>query len=166
MDRLTVAIVNKKAFIQMVQQYHQDFQIILNRKIYGEDLLAEGKSTSFLSHVLMNHDGLIGILLGYGRDNALWYHQKYRLHSAQERAEFCEKFDLGFRLTDELGSVWSDEEYAKFREEWPYLPSFRADPTSLEAKHLRKQYLETREVIRQYYAGKDFLEATLKLLTS
>jgi hypothetical protein len=171
-DQSTITIINKKTFIKKIQQYNIDFQIVLNREVYGEELLAEGLSKSFLSEVLMHHDGLIGTLLGYGRDHAFWYHQRYCLHSNQEKAEFCEKFYLGFKLTDEIGESWTDEEYAKFREEknasivWTFPPCFRADPSSVETQNLRRQYLETREAIADYYSGKDFLEATLRLLTS
>ena len=171
-DDLTITLVNKSAFIQKVRQHDADFHMVLNRKICGEELLMEGLSKSFLAEVLMHHDGLIGTLLGYGRDHAFWYHQKYRLHSDKEKREFGKKFYLASNLPDEIGRSWTDEEYARFRKDnktsalWTFPPCFRADPTSSETRNLRRQYLETRQLIANYYSGKDFLETTLRLLTS
>ncbi len=39
-----------------------------------------------------------------------------------------------------------------------------ADPDSSETQALKKEFLEVRQKILDYYKGKDFFEATLSLL--
>lgn len=174
---VSILLINKKAFIEKVNQHLDDFKMILNRDVNGETLLEELKSKPFLSEVLMNHDGLIGILFGYGRENAFWYHQRYHLQSDEQKREFYQKFQLKCKLSDELGSLWTEEDSELFIEnveiqlnskdlEWIPLPVCRADLTSSETQELRLKYLKTRQALLDYYKGKDFLEATLRLLTS
>ena len=62
--------INKESFLQKVQHYADDFKRILNRDVTGEELLREGMEKSFLSEVLCDHDLLMGILFGFGRNNA------------------------------------------------------------------------------------------------
>lgn len=171
---LIIGIIHKEKFAHTLEKYHHDFEAVLNCKMNAEELLNERIYKPFLSTVLRNHDGLIGTLLGYGRDHAFWYHQKFQLHSTEEKEAYCRQCHIPFPSTAEIGAIWTDEEQLQFQEEkqnwltqmWTYPPSFRADRSTAEAIYLRKQYLETRNQIRDYYAGKDFLEATLTLLTS
>lgn len=171
-ENLTIILVNNSSFIQMVREHRDDFKAILNKEADGEALLKEGSLKPLLSEVLMDHDGLIGIMLGYGRDNAFLFHQKYQIASCAD--------------TEQLGSAWTDEETAIFSKQlesisWMSehitgshlkdlelisLPGFRADPSSSETQSLRRHYLKTRQAIIDYYKDKDFLEATLKILTS
>ncbi|MGC1878542.1 MAG: hypothetical protein WA678_04105 [Rhabdochlamydiaceae bacterium] len=62
--------INKESFLQKVQHYADDFKRILNRDVTGEELLKEGMEKSLLSEVLCDHDLLMGILFGFGRNNA------------------------------------------------------------------------------------------------
>lgn len=47
-----------------------------------------------------------------------------------------------------------------------HLPGFRAAFNSAETQSLRKRYFQARNTLTEYYKGKNFLEATLRLLTS
>ncbi|MES2272914.1 MAG: hypothetical protein V4487_01835 [Chlamydiota bacterium] len=156
-----MTIVDKAHFDRVVRENMQDFQIVLGRKIIDSQvLLNEALLSPFLCEVLKNHDGLIGTVLGYGRENAWAF---YNRDEAKE----------GF-----LGSAWEpellDEMIVRLsKKDWSfeawdlsdlYFPSFAADPESDETKKLKQLYREDREKIVRYYKGKDFVEATLRLL--
>ena len=171
-DELSIVLINRKAFIQTVRENIQDFTKILGRDVDPEKLLQEAEHKPLFSDILMNHDGLIGTLLGYGRENAFWFHQKYRMHLEEERNVFRQVFQLQFALTDEFSGPWTDREDANCCSlsddpsglDDVLLPGFRANFSSDETQSLRTQYLETRQTILNYYQGKDFLETTLDLL--
>ncbi len=169
--------INKKNFVQTVARYADNFKRILNREVTGEDLLKEGTCKPLLSEVLANNDELIGILLGFGRENAHLFHLRSQLASEKEEADFCERFHFG--------SPWEkeDEELDKKLESIGWisayitgnhlknldlinLPGFCANVDHPETLHLKKHYIETKQKIIDYYKDKDFLEATLQVLTS
>lgn len=178
LNNLLVLLINKNAFIRKVEQHLEDFQTILHRDIKGEEILVEAQSRPLLTHVLMNHQLLIGILLGYGRENACMFHQKCQLTTEEEKRDFFEKTGLN--------SAWTAEEFEEFRKQFDSigwidtyitgahikdlnlmtLPGFAAILNSAETEELRNQYLETKKAIIEFYKDKDFLETTLKLLTS
>ncbi len=173
-----ITLINKQSFIQKVKQHADDFKTILNREVTGEELLKERTDKRLFSEILMNHDGLIGTLLGYGRDNAFLFHQKSQLPSDQEKRDFFEQSGLD--------CIWTEEECEDFRKKFESvtwinsyitgshlknldlmtLPSFAVLLSSPETQYWRKHYLETKQIIIEFYKDKDFLEATLKLLTS
>lgn len=169
---LSIVLINKKTFTQIVNDHIDDFKKVLNREVNMEKLLKE-------TDVLLNHDGLLGILLGYGRENALWFYQNNNLFSEKERAEFYEKFHPKIAFTEELGSLWTEEELQNLSKQrisngaihspnldYVSLPTFRADFSSSETQALRENYLKTQQKIVEYYKDKDFLQTTLELLTS
>lgn len=157
-DWISIILVNEKIFDEIIIKNKKDFQVALNREeINGSQLLEEAKHTNFINKILKNHQALIGILLGYGRDNSwkFW--------------EACEKHQ-------KLQCVWADDNYPylppedtlkknDIEESFYYsCPSFAGDPSSKKSLALKKDYFSTREKICCFYKNKDFLEATLSLL--
>lgn len=163
-DYLTIIVLNNEKFAQVINERKSDFESILGREVIGETMLEEVKSKKLFSDIFENHDGLIGIVLGYGRNNSLLFYQKYRLFSGEERQKFCEKNHLSLG-NEELGFAWTEDEFMALSQKFD-LPMFRADPLSTETQNLRKKYLEAKKLLEEQYRGKDFLETTLKLLTS
>jgi len=156
---ISILIVNEDRFNDVVNKHKKDFQEVLCREIVdGFQLIREAKHRSLMNEILEGHQGLIGIVLGYGRDNA-W--------------QFLE----GCKNRTAIGCVWT-EEYSSFVEDAIgsndtltdyYLshyscPSFAGDPNSVESLILKTEYISTRQKIIDYYKDKDFLEATLSLL--
>lgn len=155
----SILMINKDRFNDVVNENKQDFQKVLGRDITdGFQLLEEAKHHSLMHEVLGGHQALLGMVLGYGRDNA-W------------------KFHEGCKTRTAIGWVWEEEEYDPLEHEKesdndsPYYqlvhyscPSFSGDPHSEESKALKKEYLLTKQKILEYYKDKDFLEATLSLL--
>jgi hypothetical protein len=174
---VTFLFINRKNFIQIVERYADTFKCILNREVTGEDLLKEGATKSLLSEVLANHDELIGMLLGFGRENAHLYHLRSQLTSAKEKTDFNEKFHYGYpwekeeeELNENFESVGWISAYITGGHlknlDLITLPGFCAVVDHPETLHLKQDYLKTREKIIDYYKDKDFLEATLTMLTS
>ncbi len=155
----SILIVNEDRFNDVVNQNKRDFQEILQREIVdGYTLLGEAKNRSFTDDLLKGHQGLIGIVLGYGRDNS-WL------------------FLEGCKNRTPIGWVWGEEKnYFTLAAPEPnatmadyYLtlyscPSFSGDPNSAESLALKAEYLLTKQKVIDYYKDKDFLEATLSLL--
>jgi len=154
MDRLMIALVNNRAFTQKMEQHLEDFKAVFHHEMSGKNFLCNPQ----FFEVLMNHDGLFGTMLGFGRDNAFLFYQRANLKSNQEREAFCEHHHFDF--------VWNGEEVAGFRQQSIYPPCFMGNITSAETQSLRKQYLETTQTIIECYKDKDFLETTLRLLTA
>ena len=124
----------------------------------GFQLLREAKNRSLMNEVLEGHQGLIGIVLGYGRDNA-W--------------QFLE----GCKNRTAIGWVWGEEDnyfgeeslesdltLANYYLSHYSCPSFAGDPNSVESLTLKTEYILTKQKVMDYYKDKDFLEATLSLL--
>ena len=154
----SILIVNPDHFNAVVNENKKDFQEVLGRKIEdGFQLLDEAKNCSLMDEILHAHQALMGIVLGYGRNNS-W------------------KFLEGIEKQEPLGWVW-EEMNNPFQEEKPKgltltqynliyysCPSFAGEINTEESLALKKNYLLTREKVINYYKGKDFLEATLSLL--
>jgi hypothetical protein len=159
---VSILIVNEERFNHVVNNNKQDFQDVLHREIIdGFQLLKEAKNRSLMSEILEGHQALMGIVLGYGRDNS-W--------------EFLERIENG---DYPLGCIWDEVNEQRepgeirIRPGAPDLegcialescPSFSGNPGSEESLALKRDYLETKERVIKYYKGKDFLEATLSLL--
>ena len=152
-------LINEKQFIAVVKKNKNDFEDVLHRKIEdGFQLLREAKNSSLMNEVLEGHQALMRIVLGYGRENS-W--------------QFLEKS----KKKDPLGWVWNEKDYWSGQNRTSQFsspieqnlslyscPSFAGDPISEESLALKKDYLQTKQKVLDYYKNKDFLEATLSLL--
>lgn len=173
-----MTLVNKQAFSQLVEEEKELFKQILHREVTGTMLLEEAKQRPLLGEVLQDNDILIGLVLGYGKENATLFYQRNLLGSVQEMIDFTQ--------ANGCGSIWT-EEFEAFRIQFKdvswwqsyvsgshmmknpqliTLPGFFARIGSPETEKLRKEYLQTKEEIIAHYQGKDFLEETLRLLTA
>ena len=169
---ILMLLVNRKNFVKIVQQHADDFTTILHREVTGEKLLEEGGHRPFIYEVLAHHDGLLGTLLGYGRENSHLYYQADQIASEIEKLQLqypWEKEDEELRKnrTCSVGWISSYITGSHLKDiELIHLPGFLAILDHPETIALKEHYLQTREKIIAYYKGKDFLEATLRVLTS
>lgn len=156
---ISILIVNEEQFNDVVNKNKKDFQEVLGREIVdGIQLIREAKNRSLMNEVLEGHQGLIGIVLGYGRDNSWQFLEGCKNRTpigwvwGEEDSYFAEEFiESNSTLTDYYLSLYS-------------CPSFAGDPNSKESLTLKKEYLLTKQKMMDYYKDKDFLEATLSLL--
>lgn len=85
----SILLVNEEAFYGVIDKNKKDFQDVLCREeVDGVQLLNEAKDCSLMNDILKGHQALIGIVLGYGRDNS-W--------------QFLEGINRGNRL----GCIWN-----------------------------------------------------------
>lgn len=138
-----------------------DTLIVIADKNQCAQTLKELSQTTDLFHEvpvfkngLQNHELLIGILLGFGKNNA----SLYRDHS---------------NLQQIWGSEYRQEAKKLYFKSVPYrimtpsdilLPGFVGDPETDESKQLKSNYISAKNDLVRFYEGKNFLEATLSLL--
>lgn len=157
---VSILIVNEERFNHIVNNYKQDFQNVLNRQIAdGLQLLKEAKNSSLMNEVLEGHQALLGIVLGYGRDNSWEFlkgiEKREPLRCVWDEINAPKHVGIRTRLgaTDIEGCLALES-----------CPSFAGNPGSEESLMLKKDYLLTKQKVINYYKDKDFLEATLSLL--
>jgi hypothetical protein len=120
--------------------------------------LREGRGQVGLLDVLKKHEGLIGTLLGYGRENAWLFHRR----DLGESIHLSRFVDLQGKAASWLG--FFGKQQIDVSEKNLFLPTFIVDANSEETKQLKKNYLAIRKKILNVYSGKDFLVTTLALL--
>lgn len=165
-----VLVLNKQFFIKTVKENLSDFEGVLNKKIDPEAFFEEAKEKPLLSDVLKFHEGLIGIICGYGRDNS-WQFYK-------EKSGLTDKFILKSpwknnsvyrhikRLIGFIGCI--NQLLGRFSQDLnlTFLPRFKAIEGTAETEQLTSRYVECRKMMIDFYRGKDFLETTLNLLSA
>lgn len=158
-DSVWFALVNKSRLSDIINLHLDEFQGIFRElNMTPDELYANGNLKLFLDS--LHDDRLIGIVLGYGRNNSAQY-QKFREINAQEWP---------------MVSMWADEDkqheekiYEKNLSFQPwdlsdlFYPYCACDPKSEETNQLKQTYRGEREKIVKYYEKKDVVEATLSL---
>jgi hypothetical protein len=160
-DVVVLALVDKIKLIQIVDRHGDDFKEILETlNISSKELMIEDNLYLFLKSI--HSDGLLGTLLGFGRENA-WLFQKYKNMNSSlldrpmkgawegQESEYLEKICKKTRSF----SPWDVSDL--------FYPPFACSPNSEETKKIKERYEEDRERIIHYYQGKDVVEATLSL---
>lgn len=113
----------------------------------------QNNSSPFWKAVFHKHSDLMGLVLGFGKENSTIFHWKYFDHPSACDA-FCE--GLSSRGTNEhTGYIAPTIEDLE-------LPSFAYFDTNNEVK---EKYEREREKIQKIYKNKDFLQVTLDKLT-
>jgi len=157
---VSIFILNEQSFINIINENKEDFQDVLKREIIDPvQLLKEARETSLIDTVLQEHQALIGIVLGYGRNNSWEFHKR-----SQKMKRF---YDVWNETEDQQHESIQTRRGATDIEDCLLLescPSFAGYPNSDESIALKKEYLLTQREIVDYYKNKDFLEATLSLL--
>ncbi len=152
-------LINKEEFIKTLKKNLTLFQAILNKTIIPEEFLKEielGK-ISFVDSI-NDHQMLWGILLGYGKYNAMLYNKRER--------NYFDCFilsDIAIQKSNIKLSGCGDHTY------YPFLiepVSFVGDLNHSETRKLRKKYQKLRGKISALYAKGDLLEVTLSQLTA
>lgn len=154
-----IILINKKEFIRIINQNHRLFEIILGCQISPQDMLKkiESREMTFIDSI-NDHQGLWGLLLGYGKHNSMLYNQRERsyfdclalsdaaLKHSSIKLESCGDYHYSPLI---IGSVY-----------------FAGDTDDSETRTLQEKYRELRGKISKTYTRGDFLEITLSKLTS
>lgn len=157
-----LVLIDKMKLIRIVKQNLADFQEILQMEGITPEELSNNETLHLFLRSL-NNDGLLGTLLGFGRDNARLY-QKYRNMDLQKRpmvAMWPGENDAWLERMNEKNLSFQSWQVSDL-----FYPLFVCDPQSEETEQLKQTYREEREKIMKYYEGKGVVEATLSLFTS
>ena len=145
----SLLFINIKETILSIQKYYPDF-----REAYGRDfdpvLVVEGlrRGENEFWNMVIDHKALLGILLGYGYNNAWSFKRKSDGQNGIENlGKLLKKDNAQFRLAGKLLDLPS---FAKFDLE--------------ESEEILKQYEKDRNKIHQLYMGNSFLDVTLQAL--
>jgi hypothetical protein len=134
------SIINHKMFLDIVEKHIEEFHKVLNRKISSQEILngyikAEGE----IFERIKNHEGLLGIILGYGKENSFKYMRKEKLSPS------VDPLSLKGRDMSEM-----------------LLPTFMVAEGSEETKKIMASFSKQRERINKlYYQKENFLELVL-----
>lgn len=156
-----IILVHKDIFLKKFNEYRDDFHDLLGID-EGEEFLFRAVRQPFLSQVLKNHDGLIGTMLGYGRNNAWAFYQQ----SDQLTLFLNENEQLQMKQFCKSQPFWKFF-MGTYSREFCHLtvPGFHAIPNTPETRYLREIYSECRDKIVDCYSETDFLTKTLELLS-
>lgn len=185
--RQSIILINKQAFLDVVQEYLPLFQSILGTDISPKKLLDKIQLDPY--EKTLNHPVLIGLLYGYGYKNALcfvkptltdqiikWFRPPVYFYDEDTSLEIYKDpihyfknqplevpEDLAVLLQKtsnpavSISDMYSVDDLALFP-----LPTFQVDDDNLtDANELFEKYKITRHAIMTAYNGQDFLEVTL-----
>lgn len=137
--------INKPACLHVIESHLRLFQEVLDEKINADEILRRVEISPDLFATLKHHQGLLGILLGFGKNNSLAFHAIFEKNLPYK----CLK-------------RFNEHEYAP-----PftfYDLNFVVIENDLETAFLREKYKKQREQIIEAYRNGDFLEVTFSKL--
>ncbi len=165
-----IVVINKEAFSKTLISNYLVFKRVLENEFSEKEILSQfesGKGKDF--NIIRTHEGLLGILLGYGTENALNFHKRAQTFSSNLEEVFPKELILS-NQKKEKASI-SKEELQKlnsklfsFSNELPALtplitlPHFAADPTRPETVQLKNQYTQERKNMRKRFKQGNVLE--------
>jgi len=152
--RREIALIYPKLCITTIQEHLDDFREILGKPYTSEEvfwILTHPEHNDF--YTIIDHTRLVGILFGFGRNNAYLYEQ-YR-GGASRSVTWHQRSE--------------QDPLQMFSNEWPWpraqlSPDFACDPSTEETQQLKKHYKKARRIIRWTYFLRNNLEVTLALL--
>lgn len=174
-----IICINKKTFIKTVTENIDEFKKVLGQDITPESLLQSCLiAKNFSKDVLKKNHGLLGILLGFGKHNALLFERRSIIDSMFFRKKIGVDY-LPVAPSEGFNSIEEEQEYLtdklKIFDErcivdandlFLTLPQFVADHSHPETHALKKKYQKQYLRIRQEYKKGDFLTVTLERLCS
>lgn len=175
-DVYTITIINKKVFLATVEKNLDLFKDALGDWITPSALLDQMIKTKIgLFDALKRDEGLYGVLLGYGRTNAIAF--KRYLELAQSVDPYFRETIAPFSLrsiTPSFPFHSLEEEYASFQMQFSFFdlqlplspftpPQFKALAND-ETSDLKEKYRKAHRELLKIYAEKDFFQVTLEQL--
>ncbi len=153
--RFSIYLINKTATLKAIEKHIDFFCKVLKRDVTAEQLLMElCMQETTVEEVLHNHEGLKGILLGYGVRNALLYHRREEISESVDQSSSADEYEKIQKCFERRHN------YYQLLSPFP-LPAFCYDIESSETSDLLETYAKTRRILIETYANKDFLEVTL-----
>jgi len=156
-----IVIINKDSCLRCIEANLDIFKAVLGRFITPESILFDlATKEDIFKEVLNKHDGLLGILFGYGRHNAMNFQNQKKMSEMLKVI-----YPKGKRPNMPTNRLSPFNPYNRdlFIID---LPRFAEIPSKNESSQLHISYEETWSNLSRIYAHRQFLEITLKKLTS
>ena len=135
-------IINHNNFLRIVEDHLFDFQNFLSFKISAKEILKEYvKGEGDLFEKINKHDGFLGILLGYGKENSFKFFKGDKLSPLVEPSSL-----VGKDMSEIL------------------LPLFMVSKNSKETHEIMSSFEKQWEKINKIYQSENFLEMVLQKL--
>ncbi|MBP9842357.1 MAG: hypothetical protein KBC64_08070 [Simkaniaceae bacterium] len=148
-------LINKANALIVINQHLLLFQKELPDFYDANRLLKQIEESHSLYKSLNQHEGLLGVMLGFGQESSMNYHQRDLV--IEQRKPLC------FPRVVLDGVSYQTKNKAPYLRSWPIV--FVGNSASLEVKSILNQNKKDRKkVVRQYSQG-NFLEITLQKLT-
>ena len=180
--------INRRVFLQVVNENLSLFRYVLGPTLTAEKLLEELiEAKDQFYNVLKNDNVLLGILLGYGSENALLVSRKEYISDAfieQRNEEFPflakskrKALPSSYHQCPSLGFATLAEECEAIKEQVVIsrnlklfdlcaIPYFGCKPDSKKSRDLLKTYEKNRQEILKIVQKEDFLENVFRKLLS
>ena len=163
LGHVNVILVHKNNFFSILKRHSQDFKQVIGENFNPHEMLKnafKGKSLSSLDKRIKRHSALLGILLGYGRENAWHFYELSKLRSKMRKdLSYREAFEVAQKRIAPFCNHNYDLQYPIC------FPMFMCLPESKETKELKQKYTRQHRKICEIYRSGDFLEITLLKLT-
>ncbi len=174
----TIILINKYHFLKVIEENIEDFKKVLGNQATPQEILKQClKGDAVFKDILNHHDGLLGIVLGYGKHNAQLFFRRAQIEGVRD----FEKFSLAKNIiVPSEGFQTLDEEYNYVCKKLTFfdkgdipdfnplcltLPGFMADQDAPETHRLKHEYMKQyKNIIKKYQEG-DYLEVTIRQLT-
>lgn len=154
-----ILFVNIEMTIRILLKYYEDF-----RRVFGSDFdplqvvfEVENTDSVFWNKVATQGHALLGILLGYGRDNAWFFewNMQYR-ETPSQIGDFVKSFFS--RFYEDRDILYPDPQHFM-------LPIFRSYGLYPNDQQLFEQYKKEQKQIKALYKGRDEVDVALEWLT-
>ena len=173
-DGIFIYFINTKAFLQVIEANIDVFLKELGENFTASAFLQELQEEKRpVLEIIHHHEGILGILLGYGRHNSLLFQRKadilgrcwayeHNEHQANDLSKDIEE-ELHY-LDSRLGSFSNENDYNSLI---PIPPlGFAADKEHPETKNLAKKYRSIREKINIAYSQEPPFEVIMRMLVN
>ncbi len=172
-ELIVITIINKDALLKTIYEHLDLFQTVLGKTFTPEELLQKvGEPDASLFQLIHQHEGLYGIILGYGKTNAYLYHRRDELNIFNSQAAFSlpkSAPSIGFLSLDEeinflntkMVGIENNSKLSLIR-----LPQFVGLKDHPETIQLRKKYRNIRAQMMVRFLKKNILDITLEQLSS
>jgi hypothetical protein len=160
--------------LQTIKEHLDCFREVLGQWVTPEKLILKiSESKMSLFEVLNKNEGLFGILLGYGKNNAFAFKRYLELaHIVDPLFSEIAPFPSLLITKPSFGFSSLEEEYAHLQQQLLFVdlnfplsvflpPTFRVLKNDQETSILEQKYRKAHRRLIKMYQEKEFLQATL-----
>ncbi len=135
---VNIYLINRRRFVECINQYSNIFKEILHQEVEGEKFLQEIDKGKHLIDLIEGNEILLGILLGYGEESSKLYHKK-QLEFKQNQMVDKSYVTITSENVDEI-------------EIYPVV--FKGNINSEEAKQISTKFHNERKLLWKIYLEK------------